>query len=238
MAPEYVPDFPAGRLIPHPRNVRVHDLESKRRSLENNTQYLPLVVQRSTGHILTGNGTFKAGTTLLGWTAFTVLLLDVDDQAALNILLADNATADKGDYDREALAALLAEYVDADGPEALLPTGYDIDEFETLMAELHQELIEPEPAPPLPPPPSHSPAALPGDEPEEDDEVELVALRFTDASDAEEFTALVVAARGVLGKGLERSEVALRGMRLLMSCLDHRHEAGAVDMATLLRAVD
>jgi ParB-like chromosome segregation protein Spo0J len=83
-------------------------------SLERFSQYKPIVVQRSTGHILAGNHTYQAAK-MSGWTHIAVVFKDCDDATALALMLADNRTSDLGVYD-DALLLELAESL----PEDLL----------------------------------------------------------------------------------------------------------------------
>jgi ParB-like chromosome segregation protein Spo0J len=116
---------PTGEVTRHPRNVRKHLTRALvRASLEAHGQYKPLVVQRSTGFILAGNGTHRE-IEALGWSEVAVSYVDVSDDEALEILLVDNRTSDDSGYDDQALAALLVEMAgDDDATAALAGTGY------------------------------------------------------------------------------------------------------------------
>ena len=108
----------------HPRNVRKHLTRALvRESLEAHGQYKPLVVQRSTGFILAGNGTHREMESL-GYSEAEVAYVDVSDDEALQILLVDNRTSDDSGYDDQALAALLVELGSDDDAVALAGTGY------------------------------------------------------------------------------------------------------------------
>lgn len=243
-----MPDHPVDQLRTHPDNVRVHDEESVRVSLLANLQYKPIVVQRSTGYVLVGNGTLRVATKQLGWTTIDAFVLDVDDAAAKKIMLADNVLGEKGTYRLPELAELLGEYADGDA-DAFAGTGYDLADYETLLAELEDAAA----AAALP-----APRAAPEqrrfhdddedgdrdeDEPVDEPEPEAarVVLEFDEPDDAAEFRRLTSAAASVLradGTAVPTPQLALRALRVLVSALDHRHEFGAVDMATLLRAAD
>lgn len=97
-----------GSVTNHPRNVRQGDIGAISQSLKDNGQYRPIVVQRSTGHVLAGNHTLKAAKAL-GWKEIAATFVDCDDDRALRILLADNRTNDIATYDDNALAELLKE---------------------------------------------------------------------------------------------------------------------------------
>lgn len=138
---EYVP---ADAITPHPRNARQGDLGAIGESIRVNGVYRPVIVQRSTGHILAGNHTAQA-MRQAGRAEVPVVYLDVDDREALRILLADNRTADLGDYDGGALVDLLRSLPDLEG------TGYDGDDLDDLLKGLEpfeSEDADPEPAPP------------------------------------------------------------------------------------------
>ncbi len=127
----------------HPRNVRKHLTRALvRESLETHGQYKPLIVQRSSGFILAGNGTHQE-MEALGWSEADVSYVDVSDEEALQILLVDNRTSDDSGYDDQALAALLVELAgDDDAAAALAGTGYS----ESDVAHLLYRLEKPEEA--------------------------------------------------------------------------------------------
>jgi ParB-like chromosome segregation protein Spo0J len=95
------------RLQPHPRNVNRGDLVAIGGSIAENGFYGAVVAQKSTGHILAGNHRYDAAKAA-GIAEVPVTWVDVDDDRALRILLADNRTTRLGHDDQEALAALLA----------------------------------------------------------------------------------------------------------------------------------
>lgn len=142
LAVEYVP---LDAIRPHPHNARQGDLGAIGESIRVNGVYRPVIVQRSTGHILAGNHTAKA-MAQAGRAEAPVVYLDVDDAEALRILLADNRTADLGDYDGAALVDLLRTLPDLEG------TGYDGDDLDDLLDDLEpltpDDTEDPEPAAP------------------------------------------------------------------------------------------
>lgn len=117
---------PVEDLIEHPKNPRKGNVDSIRTSLEENGQFKPIVVQKSTGYILAGNHTFLAAQEL-GWDEMMVTTIDVDDELAKRIMLADNKTADGSEYDNAVLIDLLQELDDLTG------TGYDGADLEMMM---------------------------------------------------------------------------------------------------------
>jgi hypothetical protein len=120
---------PLDALTPHPRNVRQGDVGAISESLRAHGQYRPIVAQRSTGHILAGNHTFKAAQAL-GWSEIAVTFLDVSDDQAVRIMLADNRTNDLATYDDRALVDTLRELSQSDeGLSHTLFTGDDLDDL-------------------------------------------------------------------------------------------------------------
>jgi hypothetical protein len=117
----------------YPGNARKGDVEAIRDSLRRNGQFRPLLVQESTGYVLTGNHTMD-GMLAEGWTEADVTVLDVDDDAARRIVIADNRTSDLGSYDERALVALLRDL-----GEDLEGTGYELDDFDALLAALEED---------------------------------------------------------------------------------------------------
>jgi hypothetical protein len=127
-----------GDLVPYPGNARTHNLDAIADSLTVNGQYMPIVVQRSTKHVLRGNGTLEAARDKLGWSKLNVLWADVDDEAARRIVLGDNRTSDLAGYDDEALVALLKPF---DGD--LAGTAFSQDDLEDLLAAANQVAVSP-----------------------------------------------------------------------------------------------
>lgn len=117
-------------LKPHPRNPRKGDVDAIQESIAENGFYGTVIAQRSTGHILAGNHTLQAAIAS-GAREVPVTYLDVDDEAALRILLADNRTSDGSKYDDGMLADILQGLLDETG--SITGTGYDTSELEKLL---------------------------------------------------------------------------------------------------------
>lgn len=130
---------PINSIKPHPKNVRQGDVGAIAQSLEAHGQYIPILVQKKTGHIVKGNHTWAAAK-VLGWTEVAVLELDINDRKALELLLTDNKTSDQAMYDENALAELL-ESLSKD-KQSLAGTGYTGDDLDDLLASL-QERFQP-----------------------------------------------------------------------------------------------
>lgn len=110
------------RLLPHPKNSRLHEVQAIEESVKENGFYGVIVAQASTGYILAGHGRLAA-LKRSGETEVDVCWLDVDDDRALKILLADNRTNDLAAYNEDALKATLQGILDDGG--SLYGTGFD-----------------------------------------------------------------------------------------------------------------
>lgn len=136
MRTENTETVPIDAVRPHPKNVRQGDIGAISESLKAHGQYRAIVAQRSTGHIIAGNHTWKAAK-VLGWNQIAVHWLDVDDEKALRILLVDNRTTDLATYDSAGLADLLKTL--SASPTALDGTGFDGDALDELLGDLQRD---------------------------------------------------------------------------------------------------
>lgn len=82
---------PIDSLSPHPRNPNQGDVGAIRESIDVNGFYGACIVQKSTRFILAGEHRWRAEKER-EQTHVPVLFVDVDDETALRILLADNGT--------------------------------------------------------------------------------------------------------------------------------------------------
>lgn len=114
-------------IIEHPQNPNVGDLDLIGESLEENGFYGSLIVQRSTGYVLVGNHRLRAAKKL-GLAEVPVTYVDVDDERAAKIMIADNKIAKAGEMD-DAILAKLFEEIDA------LGTGFTDDEVAKLLED-------------------------------------------------------------------------------------------------------
>lgn len=126
------------------RNPRIGNVEAIKESLVSHGQYKPIVVNKGThtgreNEVLAGNHTLKAIRDLAEehpdderWQEVDIWEVDVDDDRAARIVVADNRTSDLGQTDDEALLELLQEM---DGLEG---TGYEDDDIDDLIALLQE----------------------------------------------------------------------------------------------------
>lgn len=126
------------RLCLHPSNPRSGDIALIGESIRANGFFGAIVAQRSTGRILAGNHRWKAAKAE-GKETVPVAWVDVDDEHATRILLADNRTNDVASYDERQLAGLLAELNESCGLEG---TGYKPEDLEQLLADISPQLVE------------------------------------------------------------------------------------------------
>lgn len=137
---------PIDDLTPHPRNPRRGNVGAIRESIRSNDFVGAVIVQRSTGYVIAGRHRLEAAREE-GATELPVLEVDVDDETALRILLADNRTSDLAGYEDETLLALLREIGAGEG--TLEGTGWTFEDFQALEADLAailgaQPLTEPD----------------------------------------------------------------------------------------------
>ena len=118
---------PLGKVKPFPGNPRKGNIEAIAKSLAENRQYRPIVVQKSTGFVIAGNHTMLAAKKL-GWRKIAATLIDVDDDTAKRIVVADNRTSDLAEWDNAALGAILRSL-----DEPSRGTGYSNDDIALLL---------------------------------------------------------------------------------------------------------
>lgn len=122
---------PLSDLKPYYKNARRGDIDAIAESLKTLGQFKPLVVNLGTltgrpNEILAGNHTAQAAAKI-GMTALQVAWVDVDEDTATKIVVADNRTSDLSSYDNEALAALLGGLTDYTG------TGFSQSDYTRLL---------------------------------------------------------------------------------------------------------
>tara|TARA_R100000805_G_C3603193_1_gene103713 strand:- start:372 stop:1124 length:753 start_codon:yes stop_codon:yes gene_type:complete len=125
------------KLIEYPDNPRVGNVEEIKKSLVENAQYKPLIVNKKTMHVLVGNHTLQAMKEL-NYEKVNVNLIEVDELQEKKIVLADNKLSDNSEYDNEKLTAILDDLMN-DGE--LIGTGFDVDDVDDLLASLEAPII-------------------------------------------------------------------------------------------------
>ena len=117
----------------HEANPRDGDVPAIEESIRENGFYGALIVQRSSGKVLVGNHRLQAARNL-GMASVPVFYVDVSEERALRILLADNRTNDLAGYNDDALAELLEHLATTD--DELAGTGYDNSALDELLDDL------------------------------------------------------------------------------------------------------
>ena len=120
-----------------PGNPRRGDVDAVATSLSRFGQRKPIVVRRDDGTIIAGNHTWQAAKKL-GWSEIAVAYVGDDDVTAQAYALADNRTAELGDYDDELLKALIDSVGEVD-PELLKDTGWSDDAVKELLQKIESE---------------------------------------------------------------------------------------------------
>lgn len=116
------------------KNPRRGDTARIAASLKASGQYKPIVVNKGThtgrpDEVLAGNHTLIAHRDL-GWPHIDTVYVDVDEDQAARIVLADNRTSDVGTIDDAIALELLTDLDDLGG------TGYDLGDVEAMHASL------------------------------------------------------------------------------------------------------
>lgn len=135
---------PITAVQPHPANPRRGATPAIIESIRANGFYGSVIAQRSTGYILAGSHRHAAAIAA-GLEQIPVTWVQVDDEQAKRIMLADNRTSDLGAYDEPALAELLQAAHDLGD---LTGTGYTEADLTDLLE--HLTPYRP-PEPPKPP---------------------------------------------------------------------------------------
>lgn len=135
--------FPIDDLRPFPDNPRQGDIGAIAESLMEHGQFRPLIVNIRDGGsygnqtVLGGNHTLEAARQL-GWAKVAGYTIDVDDDQAMRIVIADNRTSDLASWDKAGLAEILASLAGTD--HGLSGTGYDPDDLEKLITDVSAPL--------------------------------------------------------------------------------------------------
>lgn len=127
-----------------PGNARRGDVDLIAESLAKLGQFRPIVVNKGNlckkyaNTILGGNHTTKAALQL-GWTHIDVHWVDVDEDTAKRIVLVDNSSNDKADYDVQELVELANSLPDLEA------TGFTDDELDAMLESLSEQFDDPTP---------------------------------------------------------------------------------------------
>ncbi|WP_436757265.1 ParB/RepB/Spo0J family partition protein [Streptosporangium sp. V21-05] len=138
-------------LRPHPDNPHKGELDVIRESVRENGFYGVVLAQANRMRIIAGEHRWHS-VREEGLTELPAVLLDVTDEQAKRIMLADNRSAELGGYDDQVLANLLQGLPDLSG------TGWSDDDLTDLLDDLGGvEIVTDEPADPRRPAPPRRP---------------------------------------------------------------------------------
>lgn len=127
---------PVDSITPHPSNPNEGDQGAIGESIDAVGFYSTIYVQRSTNRILAGEHRWRA-LRERGGTEAPVVFLDVDDETALRILIADNEIPRRTSRaDDSALAALLVD-LQQQTERGIVGTGWDGSGLDLLLADLN-----------------------------------------------------------------------------------------------------
>ncbi|MEV0313541.1 ParB/RepB/Spo0J family partition protein [Nonomuraea fuscirosea] len=152
-------------LEPHPDNPHQGDVDVIVASIKKHGFYGSVVAQQSRMRIVAGEHRWR-GAAKAGLKHVPTVIIDVDDETAQRIMLADNRLAEYGQYDDAKLAELLQSLPDLDG------TGWRDEDLSDLLDDLgdieivHDELATSRPAPT----PAPSAPESVGEDPDDEDD--------------------------------------------------------------------
>lgn len=126
---------PIESVKPYDGNPRRGSVESLVESLRANGQYRPIVVNRYDSQILAGNHTWEAAKQL-GWDTIAVTYVDVSEEQARRIVLADNRLSDVAEYNDDSLGQILQSIFEDKGSQGFWGTGYSNDAAQEILHNL------------------------------------------------------------------------------------------------------
>ena len=115
----------------HPANYNNGDVDKIIESIEMNGVYRPVYVQASTGDIIAGNHLWEA-CKALGADKIPVAALDVDDNTAYRIMVADNWIAALAQADNSLLLPILERLQETDGLRGTGMADHDLEQIRQL----------------------------------------------------------------------------------------------------------
>ena len=116
------------------KNPRRHDIESLKSSIERFGFRNVVVVNRKNMTVEAGHGRIEAAKEL-GYQQIPVLYVEDDDMTAAAFAVADNRQNELGEWDEDALAAILKSLADAEG-DWMQSVGYNDNEMRAMLRRL------------------------------------------------------------------------------------------------------
>lgn len=125
---------PIDAVTNDPDNARInHDIPGIASLLKQYGQQTPLVADKKTGHILKGNGTYKAAQ-YLGWGHIAISWAEFNPAEAKGYAIGDNRAGDRSQFDDALLTAALR---DLDPDE--IATGFTAEEIAELLSQADED---------------------------------------------------------------------------------------------------
>lgn len=143
--------FPIDKLDLLEGNPRRGNIEAVAESLRKFGQVNALVARkkkgsRGRGEVIIGNHRLLAARDVLKWSEIAVVWVEMDDKRAHALALADNRSSELGEWDNEALLAMILDV--ADDEALFLATGYDDQYLKDLQHRLNPPVVvEPDEVP-------------------------------------------------------------------------------------------
>ena len=122
-------------LRQHPRNANQGDLGAIMESVATNGFWGAVIAQKSTGYVLAGNFRLMAARELK-IEQIPTIWIDVDDEQAIRVLVADNRANRLGMDDADILSDLLMQLALTD--LGLSGTGFDGDDLDAMLVDLQK----------------------------------------------------------------------------------------------------
>ncbi len=133
---------PLTDLYRMPGNPRRGDVEAVKRSYVEFGQVKPIVCRRD-GMIVAGNHQYLAAQAL-GWTEMAVVRVDLTDDEAAALNLADNRTSELGTYDPTDLLAMIEQVQEAGDADLLAAISYSDEAIAEIRKALEGEQADPD----------------------------------------------------------------------------------------------
>lgn len=135
---EQIERVPLDSIHPHPDNPNEGDVGAIVESISENDFYETILVQRSTGRILSGEHRWRALGAMNADVA-PVVYLDVDDEHALRILIGANEIPRRLSRTNDTVLAELLIRLSEDTTAGLLGTGFDGGDLDDLLNDLARD---------------------------------------------------------------------------------------------------
>lgn len=132
-----ITNAPLDEVTQHPDNANNGDTEALKESIGVNGFFSPILVQASTGYIIAGNHRYQVAVEM-GASHIPTIYIDVDDEQAKRMMLADNRITRMGADDPGLLLKALEELNGS--IHGLAGTGFSTDDLNFLLEKANEPL--------------------------------------------------------------------------------------------------